>query len=145
MSSMSASVKSSPRFFRIHLQRSIDTQPAVYPQSPRHALATLYILIQRGSMSVQPVADPDVHGTKRGSGSCAPSGCAGGRVPAEGLGAKSPRSCGINAFYECRNLKNSFLSLHLFSLTFKNIFYWSSRVGGGAIAPARTRHCVIPS
>jgi len=29
---------------------------------------------------------------------CAPRGYAGGRVPAEGLWAMSPRSCGINAF-----------------------------------------------
>ena len=35
---------------------------------------------------------------KRRFGGCEPSGCAGGRVPAEGLGAKSPISCGVNAF-----------------------------------------------
>ena len=40
------------------------------------------------------MTDPEVRagGTKRGSWGCAPNGYAGGRLPAEGLGAKSPEA-----------------------------------------------------
>jgi len=57
-------------------------------------------------VSVVPAADAEVRageGAKRESGGCVPSGCAGDRVPAGGLGAKSRRICRINAF--CAMLK----------------------------------------
>jgi len=67
-------------------------------------------------------------GAKRGFGGCAPSGCAGGRVPEEGLVAMSPPPeaavfCVMSKrVREYRNVKISFLSLDLLSLTFQNIF-----------------------
>jgi len=89
------------------------------------------------------MADPEIRaggrGTKRESGDCAPSGCAGGKVPAEGLGAKSPISCGINAFcvmsqafsYEYRNIKIIFRSLGLFPLSLRSKIFFSGPLGGG--------------
>ena len=103
-------------------------------------------------------------GAKRGSGGCAPIGCAEGRVRSEGLGRSHPEAavyqctlCNMcifihrlgrrkhkaniqqKRFREYQNIKISFLSLDLSSLTFKNIFS-GPLAGGGGRSPHRPPH-----
>ena len=83
---------------------------------------------------------------KRGSGGCAPSGCAGDRVPAEALGAKSPRSCGINAFcvtskafsWIPKYKKIAFCRWIYFHLRSK--IFFQALVGVGGDRPHRPKH-----
>jgi len=60
---------------------------------------------------------------------CAPAGVQGGRVPAEDPGVSHPEAAVLMHSVYCQkrpreyhNVKNSFVSLDLFSLAFKNIF-----------------------